>query len=41
MKEFVIDGKHIGKNFPCYMIAEAGANHEGDIKKAFQLIDAA
>ena len=41
MKEFVIDGKHIGKNFPCYLIAEAGANHEGDIKKAFQLIDAA
>ncbi len=41
MKEFVIDGKYIGKNFPCYLIAEAGANHEGDIKKAFQLIDAA
>ena len=41
MKEFVIDGKHIGKNFPCYLIAEAGANHNGKLKLAYKLVDLA
>ena len=31
----------IGENNPCFTIAEAGANHDSDIKKAFRLIDAA
>ncbi len=35
-------GKHfIGENEPCLIIAEAGINHNGDIKKAKMLIDAA
>ena len=41
MKEIKIDGKVIGGNNPCYTIAEAGANHDSDLKKAFKLIDAA
>ena len=41
MQKININGTNIGKNCPCYTIAEAGANHEGDIKKALNLIDAA
>ena len=41
MNEIIIDGKKIGKNHPCYTIAEAGANHDGDLEKAKKLIDAA
>ena len=41
MQKININGTNIGKNYPCYTIAEAGANHEGDIKKALNLIDAA
>ena len=41
MRKINIGGKNIGDDYPCYTIAEAGANHEGDIEKAFQLIDAA
>ena len=41
MQKININGTDIGKNCPCYTIAEAGANHEGDIKKALKLIDAA
>ena len=41
MKKISIDRKFIGEDYPCFTIAEAGANHEGDIKKAFQLIDGA
>jgi N,N'-diacetyllegionaminate synthase len=36
-----IGNKTIGDNFPCFTIAEAGANHDGDLQKAFKLIDAA
>ena len=36
-----IDGKKIGDDNPCYTIAEAGANHESDLNKAYKLIDAA
>ncbi len=31
----------IGKNHPCFIVAEAGANHDGDFNKAKQLVDAA
>ena len=41
MQKININGTNIVKNCPCYTIAEAGANHEGDIKKALNLIDAA
>jgi sialic acid synthase SpsE len=36
-----IKDKKIGKDFPCYTIAEAGANHDGNLSKALKLIDAA
>ena len=37
MKKINIDGKFIGKDCPFYIIAEAGANHDGQLEKAFQL----
>ncbi|MBR1368140.1 hypothetical protein RJ53_00985 [Methanocalculus chunghsingensis] len=36
-----IADKTISKEHPCFIIAEAGVNHNGDIKLAKQLIDAA
>ena len=36
-----IQDKKIGEQFPCFTIAEAGANHDGDLGKALKLIDAA
>ena len=38
---FRIGKKKIGKNSPTFIIAEAGVNHNGDIKKAIKLIDLA
>lgn len=39
--EIKINRKKIGDKNPCYTIAEAGANHDGSLEKAFKLIDAA
>jgi sialic acid synthase len=36
-----IDGKKIGDDRPCYVIAEVGHNHQGDVETAKRLIDAA
>lgn len=41
MSKIKIGDKFVGDNYPCFTIAEAGANHEGDVEKAFQLIDEA
>jgi len=41
MKEITVGNKKIGGNNPCYTIAEAGANHDGSLEKAFRLIDSA
>jgi N-acetylneuraminate synthase len=41
MRTFSIGNKHIGKNCPCFIIAEAGVNHNGDMEQAKLLIDAA
>jgi N-acetylneuraminate synthase len=41
MKEFSIGGRKIGPAHPPFIIAEAGINHEGSLKKALQLVDAA
>lgn len=41
MKEIKIENKVIGGKNPCYTIAEAGANHESQLEKAFKLIDSA
>ena len=34
-------GKKISQNGPCFIIAEAGVNHNGSIKKAIRLVDIA
>jgi N-acetylneuraminate synthase/N,N'-diacetyllegionaminate synthase len=34
-------GREIGENEPCFIIAEAGVNHDGDIEKAKKMIDVA
>ncbi len=39
--EIQIGEKLIGNNHPCFIIAEAGINHDGDIEKAKKLIDVA
>src|SRR5688500_5906129 len=36
-----IGDRRIGPNEPCYVIAEAGINHNGDLAIAKQLVDAA
>ena len=36
-----IEGRLIGKGYPCFIIAEAGVSHFGDIQKAFKLVDLA
>src|SRR5204862_6909190 len=41
MRRLVIDGVEIGDEHPCYVIAEVGHNHQGDIELAKRLIDAA
>lgn len=39
--ELKINGKKIGSNYKLYFVAEAGLNHNGDIKIAKQMIDKA
>lgn len=41
MREIKVAGKNIGNGHPTYMIAEAGLNHNGDVKLARDLIAAA
>lgn len=36
-----IDGRKIGPGHPCFIIAEAGVNHNGNLEMARQLVDAA
>jgi len=36
-----IGSRRVGPDQPVYIIAEAGVNHDGDVKLAFQLIEAA
>ena len=40
-KRIKIADRWIGEGEPCFIIAEAGINHNGNIKKATMLIDAA
>lgn len=41
MKALKINGREIGEHFPPYIIAELSANHNGDIARAFAIMDAA
>ena len=38
-KKIVIGSKVISENTPCFIIAEIGVNHNGDINIAKQMID--
>lgn len=41
VRELIIDGRRIADDEPCYVIAEIGNNHGGDVSVACQMIDAA
>lgn len=41
MKSVEIGGRAIGPGYPCFVIAEAGVNHNGDMKLAKELVDKA
>jgi N-acetylneuraminate synthase len=41
VNEFSIGGRKVGPDFPPFVIAEVGINHEGDITKALACVDAA
>jgi N-acetylneuraminate synthase len=41
MRPFKIKDREIGINFPPLVIAELGINHEGSLKTAFEMVDAA
>jgi N-acetylneuraminate synthase len=41
MKEFSIAGRKVGPEHPPLVIAEVGINHEGELEKAIELVDAA
>lgn len=41
MNEITLSNRSIGVGHPCFVIAEAGVNHNGDLQLARQLIDAA
>ena len=38
---FEIEGKKIGRGYPCFIIAEAGVSHFGSLEKALKLVDLA
>ena len=39
--EITIEGRKIGDHHPCYVIAEAGLNHDGDVDQAKELVTSA
>lgn len=41
MNEVILGSRAVGPGHPCFVIAEAGVNHNGDVAIARQLIDAA
>lgn len=41
MRPFDIRNKRIGEGYPCFVIAEAGVNHNGSLELAKKLVDAA
>ena len=41
MREVDVAGRNIGLGHPCFIIAEAGVNHNGDVEMAKRLVDVA
>src|SRR5437588_5984561 len=41
LRTLTVDGVRIADDAPCYVIAEIGHNHQGDVEKAKQLISSA
>lgn len=41
MNTLTLAGRPIGPPHPCFIIAEAGVNHNGDLERAHRLVDAA
>jgi len=41
MNKIVVGNRHIGEDEPCFIIAEAGVNHNGSVKSTKKLIDVA
>src|SRR6266568_5268204 len=41
MRRLTVDGVDIHDDAPCYVVAEIGQNHQGDVEKAKQLIHSA
>ncbi len=41
IEPLVVGDRNIGPGYPTFVIAEAGLNHNGSLKRAFELIDAA
>jgi len=41
MKEVKIGSKYVGENHPCYIVAEIGNNHNGELEIAKRLVEAA
>jgi N,N'-diacetyllegionaminate synthase len=41
VQDILIDGKPVGPGKPCYLIAEAGVNHNGDLDRALTMVDVA
>ena len=41
VKEIKIGEIKIGEGNPCFIIAEAGVNHNGDLKKTLELVSIA
>lgn len=41
VKAINVAGRMVGPGHPCFIIAEAGVNHNGEIEKTFQLVEVA
>src|SRR5512146_2884968 len=40
-RKFEIGGRRVGRGEPCYVIAEAGVNHNCDVQLGYALVEAA
>jgi N-acetylneuraminate synthase len=38
MNTFKVENKNIGADHPCFVIAEIGQNHQGDVRLAKEMI---